>query len=1613
MENEHMLHKNYVALQKELAAKNRELEIEVALERVRARTMGMQNSSDLQDTASILFQQVQALGATSFACGFNIWDDDLKTVTAWMAREDGISLSFKTSSSEDIFFHIHDAAQRGESLFVRELSGEELKTHYRYMATIPIFKDVVEKMALKGLSVPTFQIIHCAFFFQGYLMFITYEPVPEAHHIFKRFAKVFEQTYTRFLDLQKAEVQTREAEVELGLERVRARAMAMHHSEELENVVKTLSDKLIDLGLSLDGAFVFFFEKEKRNFHLWIATNQLPVPIKVDTPYIKEIQNNLIVKNLWEAIETGRDFINESYSGKVKNDYFRFVGENNQTTIPEGIRKFHLEAETWTVSLAAGKNSVVGIDSWSGKLITQQDFQVLKRFAKVFEQAYTRFLDLQKAEAQTREAQIEAVLEKVRSRSLAMHKSDELPDVVRTVFDRLNELDIVMNAASIFIFKEDSNNLEQWVALSGLQYSTCFHLSYFDFPMFRDLKEAREKGKNSFVKKYSFQEKNDWFSFAFEHTDYRQLSDARKKYLLDSDSAVFSYGLTKNTGLQLANYDGQSFSEREIEILNRFAKVFEQAYTRFLDLQKAEAQAREAQIEVSLERVRAKTMAMHSSEDVSSATATMFTELEKLGIENFRGGITNIKTNHTQDVWSVNNLAEGKVVRAIAIFNIDAHPFWQLIYKEWEKKKEFLHYFLAGKEKEDYIKILNSTQNYLSHPIKQFPDVHFQVYYFNEGGVWTNSLKPHSDEDKQIMKRFTSVFSLTFRRYQDLQKAEAQVREATIEAALEKVRSRSLAMHKADELQEVVTLVLEKLQEFDIAMDVGGAIITTYISGSKDVVHWLASPDMLFSTSYYIPYVDLSIFADFWEAKESGKEFFAKAYSFEEKNKFFKYVFEHSDYRKFPDDFKNQILGFSSYALSAAFSKNSAILIPSHKGEIISDKQADILKRFAKVFEQTYTRFLDLQRAEAQAKEAQIEAALERVRSRSLAMRASQELKEVVTVVLHTMHELGIAVEGGVGIGTFNEESKDLNHWISSPDLLDTATCFHLPYTDNPMITDFWNAREKGLNFLAKTYSYDDLNSFWQYAFNHSDYRKLPEELKSWLLQQQSWTISSAWFKNSAIYINSYSGIAFSDSDNEILKRFARVFEQAYVRFLDLQKAEAQAKEATRQASIERVRGEIASMRTVKDLQRITPLIWKELKVIGVHFIRCGVFIVNEAEQNVTAYLSAPDGLPLATLHLSFTANVFIHRAVEAWEKQEVYTVHWTAEEFNNWTKELISEGQIADQQTYEDTNTDLPSLDLHFISFAQGLLYIGNNQPLNHQEIDLVKSLAKAFSLAYARYEDFVLIEKAKQDVDATLAELKSTQAQLIQSEKMASLGELTAGIAHEIQNPLNFVNNFSEVNNELIDELQQELKAGKIDHAISISIDIKVNEQKINHHGKRADAIVKGMLQHSRNSTGVKEPTNINALADEYLRLSYHGLRAKDKIFNADFKTDFDESIGKINIIPQDIGRVLLNLFNNAFYAVAEKKKQQPEGYEPSVSVITKKTGHRIEISVKDNGNGIPQKVLDKIFQPFFTTKPTGQGTGLGLSLSYDIVKANGGELKVKTTEGKGTEFTIQLIM
>ena len=423
------------------------------------------------------------------------------------------------------------------------------------------------------------------------------------------------------------------------------------------------------------------------------------------------------------------------------------------------------------------------------------------------------------------------------------------------------------------------------------------------------------------------------------------------------------------------------------------------------------------------------------------------------------------------------------------------------------------------------------------------------------------------------------------------------------------------------------------------------------------------------------------------------------------------------------------------------------------------------------------------------------------------------------------------------------------------------------------------------------------------------------------------------------------------------------------------------------------------------------------------HYFQASVRI-GQAEDNVASMATAFVGL--ATLReregMQDSAYIYGHKALSIFRKSGELAGQWSA--YDLLTRHFRRADRIDSAYHYLSLASAVrdslagPEKIKRFerIGFQQQLKVWQLEQDrerarIRTRTLSLLAGLAVALLFAGLIYRSNRQKQKANRILEQAMQDLKAAQSQLIQSEKMASLGELTAGIAHEIQNPLNFVNNFSELNKELIEELQAEVKKGNLDEAKALAENLKENEEKINHHGKRADAIVKGMLQHSRSGSGKKEPTDLNAMVDEFVRLAYHGLRAKDKSFNARIDTDYDAGLPSVRVVPEDIGRVVLNLLNNAFYAVAEKQRTQPNDYVPAVEVRTRRTDKGVELSVRDNGNGIPESLREKIFQPFFTTKPTGQGTGLGLSLSYDIVKAHGGEIRVETQEGAGTTFCIEL--
>jgi signal transduction histidine kinase len=1401
-------------------AQAREAQIEAALERVRSRTLTMQKSEELEDAANILFKQVQSLGIPVWSCGYNIWEQGEKFCTGWMSSEGMIQRPFRIPLTESpTFIRFLESKEKGETFYVEEVSGKALAEHYDYMLSLPEFAATVEGYINAGYPLPSFQINHVTNFKNGNLIFITSVPVANSHDIFKRFANVFEQTYTRFLDLQKAEAQAREAQIEAALEKVRSASLAIHQSQELEKVVVVLFEKLKDLGVPFDSAFIYLFDKPKRKIVAWVASKLLPNPVKVNMPFDEDIANNPIITDLWYSIESSEHGLNKSYKEKDKDDYFRYEAKYNQL-IPESITDFQVQAESWITSFATEKNSIVGFDSWHGQLTTNEDFEIIKRFAKVFEQAYIRFLDLQKAEAQAREAQIEAALERVRSKTMAMHRSEQLPETAQVLFEQFAELGKIPDRISIGIIKEESQLIEWWATdQMGSRLALHFDASIHG-PTIGQYFTAWKEGKESIMVDLSGEALQEWVAYVRDVVKM-PIDDSKMKGRRVHHGAFFSKGL-----LLISAHD--PMPTETLQLLVRFAKVFSQTYTRFLDLQKAEAQAREAQIE----------------------------------------------------------------------------------------------------------------------------------------------------------------------------------------AALERVRSRSMAMHKSEEFPEVIQVVFEQFLLLDFKID--SAQFDVSFRESDDLNLWTAAPGQPYPTKLHIPYADYEVFNSIKKAKKAGHAFVSIQLTKEEKNDFFNYFFLHAP--NIPEERKKFLLSSPGVVRSAVLLEKVSLAIQNYSGIPYSDAEHNILKRFAKAFEQTYVRFLDLQKAEAQAREATIEAALEKVRGKAMAMHNSDDLIATAGVLFAEMRKLGINTFR-CGVGLLTKESRKAKLYSATT----TNETDNLPMVGSALLDghevltemyDRWLRNEDYFPLmkgeLLKAY-YEKINSTFT----------VPTE------QTEQYEQHGYFLPFSEGLFYGWAEKPYTEDEIKTLHRFKAIVDLTFRRYIELQNSEEIAREAVRSASLDRVRAEIASMRTKQDLERITPLIWKELTTLGIPFVRCGVFIMDEQEELIHTFLSTPDGKAIAAFHVPYGSTP-LAGSIEFWREKKMYLTHWGLKEYAEFADAFIDTNEVEKRAHYL-SSVPKDGIHLHLLPFMQGMLYVGNTNPLTEDNLHLVQSVADAFSTAYARYEDFNKIESAKAQAERTLVDLKQAQQQLVQSEKMASLGELTAGIAHEIQNPLNFVNNFSEVSTELVKEMAEEVEKGNLEEVKALAKDVVQNLEKINHHGKRAADIVKGMLQHSRSSSGVKEPTDINALADEYLRLAYHGLRAKDKSFNAKFETHLDPTLPNVNVIPQDIGRVILNLITNAFYAVNERQKLLATShellakYEPTVSVRTRKEGNKVLISVKDNGSGIPDKIKEKIFQPFFTTKPTGQGTGLGLSLSYDIVKSHGGELKVQTLpaeaaaqagkEGEGSQFVIQL--
>ncbi|SEA06898.1 ATP-binding protein [Bizionia paragorgiae] len=1587
-----LAHRRFLDLQK-AEHQAREVEIELALEKVRGRTMAMKHSDELQEASFLLDQQVRGLGIKTWGCAFNIYGENEST--EWFGNEAGVLPTY-TVPHKGIFKEYYQNGQEGKSLLIKVFNGEECLSHYEYMSSLPIIGDVLKNLKKTNTSFPTYQIDHVAYFKYGYLLFITREPVPDAYAVFKRFAKVFEQTYTRFLDLQKFEAQAREAQIEAALERVRSCAMSMHKSDDLTKAVDIVFSELKQLEFNTVRCGIGIFNDQSNYVNVWTTSSHN----NKETSHLsgdEKLEGHPLLDGIYKAWQKQVDF---SYTLKNKDleKYYQVVASSNlPVTAPNDNNQLTTQYYHVVVFPAGG------LFAFSDTEFTEDKKLLMKRFGEVFHLSFTRHLDLKQAEEQAREAQIEMALEKVRSRTMAMQSSSELSEAANNLFLQVQALGIPAWSAGYCIW-EDKDKKNVWCNMSsegeiqkGFSLPTIGE-GYDFYNPHRDKKSfhVSELGGKKLVKHYDFMKTLPGIRDVLE--------DFKLKGIALPTFQIFHIIYFTHGYLMFITYEPVP---KDWDVFKRFGKVFQQTYTRFLDLQKSEAQAREAQIETALEKVRSRTMAMQKGEEVKAVVVLLYKELIALGVTNFvTCGYVEINENtKKQETWVTNPGGDSLDLFFLPLTG-DAH--FDARYEAWKKQQTVFHQTVEGKERRKHLEYAITTFNSKEAEemvLNQFPDpTVFYCFNFSHGYLHLVCNSNLTKKEENLLARFTKVFEQTYARFLDLNKSEAQARESQIQLSLERVRAKAMSMHNSEGIDDVLTVLCGQFDDIGILPMSTNMTVFDFENNSFIFRETGKYGDRSFGkqTIALDAMDNWTETVNQWKADNPfavNKLHFAKEQLPEVWEVF------HESFASMPENFKITPEDYPDGIYHTA-GKHPFGYLGINQTRPATDEEERIVIKFANEFGRAYQRFIDLQKAEAQTKEAQIEASLEKVRNVALSLTKSEDMLDVAKALYEQLLDLGFTDMRNAIIDIHNDDETFLDYDYSH-DMSSAITKFS--FYGDPVIEQQ----------IKKVESSND--AFFEIELKGKQIEELIEtRLRNGekddprLRNTQHLTYNLYSFGNGAIGISNF-GI-LSDEQKSLLKRFRNVFTFAYQRYTEISNTEAQAREAKIEAALEKVRSVALSINESTELLHIAKALYEQLIELEFNNIRNVIIDVNNEDDKTFLDYDYSHEMGGSVTLMSYDDDPTLD--------EQVRVIAETTDGFSEMTLKGQQLQDLIDMRRKNGEAEDprllkTDSLSYLLYAFGNGAIGISNFGSLNKDEKSILDRFRNVFTFAYQRFKDLQVKEEQsakllseKLRLEETLTDLQLTQKQLIQSEKMASLGELTAGIAHEIQNPLNFVNNFSEVSKELLEEMKEEIENGDMKEVKALMNDVIKNLEKINHHGKRADGIVKGMLQHSRASGNQKEPTNINALADEYFRLAYHGLRAKDKSFNAHLKTNYDESIKPVKVIPQEFGRVVLNLFTNAFYAVDEKSTgTEDKDYKPTVSVSTKNLKDKVTITVKDNGNGIPKHIIDKIFQPFFTTKPTGKGTGLGLSMSYDIIKAHDGELTVNTIEGESTEFTIHL--
>jgi Stage II sporulation protein E (SpoIIE) len=1320
-------------------AQAREAKIEAALERIRSRAMGMHKSEEVGDVSDILFSEFNKLNLEVSGCSIIVIDEEEDKMELWRARSNVAVKPFERSSYNksmkilkkhmpDFYKKFFTALQERENYLIAEFEGERHLNYINVISEIYNYS-TTEKSELIKIA-PEKIIAHYIFSNLGYLAIISEKELSEENlSIAKRFIESFDFAYTRFLDIQKAEEQAREAQIELGLERVRARAMAMQKSDELSDLVDTVFKELTKLDFALSWCFINIIDESSLTNIVWAANPNID---KAPDSYYMKFEDypfhDAMMRGYTDR-ETKFIYVIEGNEKKVYDEYL--FKDTEFRKVPAEAQEASRAMEKYVCSFSF--SNFGGLQTVGEKPLTDDNLDILARFGKVFDLTYTRFNDLKQAEEQAREAQIEAALERVRSRTMGMQKSEELKEVIQVVYQQLVYLKINVDHAGFVVDYTPKGDWHFWIADQQEIPSKITH-PYFDSVWAHQFDEAKEKGIDFFATNLNFEEKNKFYNELLSYV--HGLPEESKDFYLSCPGLAGLTVLFDNVSLYIENFSGIPYSDEENKILMRFGKVFQQTYTRFLDLKKAEAQAREAQIETALERVRSRTMAMQNSEELGDVAIVLFKELNQLVDNLWTCGFVLCEKDRDEDEWWLST--EDGFIPAFYLPNVGDKTH-ENIYNAWKRGETYHTEQLEGNDLTEHYEWL------MNIPIsrKIFEDMEaagmerpswqkLHCAFFSSGYLVMITRVPCPEE--AIFNRFAQVFDQTYTRFLDLQKAEAQAREAQIEAALERVRSKTMAMHNSEELADLSLELVKQVQALGVAT--WFCAFNIYDDDPQGSLEWGSNGEGTFPR-YRTPRE--GIFLGYYEAGQRGETLFINEIGANE-------CPAHYDYLCTLPGVGEQLLKMKESGISFPTSQIDHVAYFKY-GYIIfitfepAPEAHNIFKRFAKVFEQTYTRFLDLQYAEAQAREAQIEAALERIRGQVTAMQESTELLDIVVKMRTEFVSLGHEAHYFWYMRYLPEIYEKA---MTSGDGTRIGMIMTLPrhiHGDIKLLADWEKSKEPAVVFPMDV---DTAVDYVDKMINLGDFVQVDHNAPTLddIRHIGGLTFVMARTHHGEIGFSLPGTIPDPPQESlDTLVRFAGVFDLAYSRFEDLKDAEQRNRETQIELALERVRARTMAMQKSNELAQTAANLFEQMETLGIKPYRCNIAIVDAKHKKLKLWSTTNHGnvIPVGS-DIPFNENGVFKEMYNGWKKQKKnHSIKLVGEDRVNWTKYISKYVPFDEYKTKNFNNSKLMKEAAIFNNFyfRQGYFVIHTKEEISDEDFDIIQRFANVFEQTYTRFLD------------------------------------------------------------------------------------------------------------------------------------------------------------------------------------------------------------------------------------------------------------------------------------